>query len=63
VAAAYVLRVALETGFLPGERWALLVAVAMYFAFAFIAFPFGFVAVAIVFILVLRRLIPAKTLA
>jgi hypothetical protein len=63
VAAAFLLRVALATGFLPGERWALLVAAAMYFAFAFIAFPFGFMAVAIVFILVLRRLIPAKTLA
>jgi hypothetical protein len=63
VSAAFLLRVALETRFLPGERWALLVAAAMYFAFAFIAFPFGFMAVAIVFILVLRRLIPAKTLA
>jgi hypothetical protein len=46
VAAAFLLRVALATGFLPGERWALLVAAAMYFAFAFIAFPFGFMAVA-----------------
>lgn len=61
VAAAFLLRVAIETGFLPGEQWALLAAAAMYLAFPFFPLPFGFAAVAIVFVLVLRRLILAKT--
>ena len=56
VAAAFLVRRALKTGFLPGEQPALLAAAVLIFGFPFVEFPVGFLATAIVGALVLRRI-------
>ncbi len=61
VAVAFLLRVAMQTGFLPGEQPALCAMAALIVAFPFFTLPFGFAAIVIVFVLVLRRLIAAKS--
>jgi hypothetical protein len=56
VAVAFLVRVALKTGFLPGEQAALLAAAVLIFGFPFVEFPVGFFAILIVAALVLRRI-------
>jgi hypothetical protein len=59
-AAAFLVRAALKTGFLPGEQPALLAAAILIFGFPFVQFPVGFLAILIVAALVLRRLVLAR---
>lgn len=61
VAVAFLVRVALKTGFLPWEPAALLAAALLIFSYPFFSLPFGFAAIVIVFAIVLRRLIAAKS--
>jgi len=61
VAVAFLVRVAIRTGFLPWEQPALLLAAVLIAAFPLFTLPLGYPAVAIVFGLVLRRLIAAKS--
>jgi len=66
VAVAFLVRLALKTGFLPGEPPALLAAALLIFSFPFVEFPVGFFAILIVAALVLRRIaakLPPLTLA
>ena len=63
VAVAYLVRVALAAGFLPGEEIALLAAAMLIFAYPFFSLPLGFAAIVIVFALVLLRLIATKSRA
>ena len=63
VAGAYLVRVALAAGFLPGEEIALLAAAMLIFAYPFFSLPLGFAAIVIVFALVLLRLIATKSRA
>jgi hypothetical protein len=60
VAAAFLVRLALKTGFLPGEQPALLAAAVLIFGFPFVEFPVGFLAILIVAALVLRRIALVK---
>jgi hypothetical protein len=60
VPVAFLLREALVTGFLPGERSALLAGAVLIFMFPLFSFPLGFFSIAIVAVLALRRLILAK---
>lgn len=60
VPVALIVRVAVKTGFLPGEQMALLIAALFIFSFPFLELPAGFVAILIVTALVLRRIILAK---
>lgn len=60
VPVALLVRVAIKTGFLPGEQMALVIAALFIFSFPFLELPVGFVAILIVTALVLRRIILAK---
>jgi len=60
VAVAFLVRVALKTGFLPGEQPALLAAAILIVAYPFFTVPLGFAAIVIVFAIILRRLVVAK---
>lgn len=61
VAVAFLVRVALKTGFLPGESPGLLAAAVLIFAYPFFSLPLGFAAIVIVFAIVLRRLAATKS--
>jgi hypothetical protein len=61
VAAAFLVRVALATGFLSGERPGLLAAAVLLMAYPFFSLPVGFIAIVIVFAIILRRLVVTKT--
>jgi arabinofuranan 3-O-arabinosyltransferase len=60
VPVALLVRVAIKTGFFPGEQPALLIAALLILSFPFLELPVGFVAIVIVAALILRRIVLAK---
>jgi glycosyl transferase family 87 len=60
VPVAFLVRVAIKTGFLRGEQPALLIAALLILSFPFLELPVGFAAIVIVAALVLRRIVLTK---